>query len=329
MTLSHPEMAGSTRAESSIADQRIGYVGLGNMGGPLARRLHKTVPIHVYDLSEGATERLRALGATSHRTLSELARCCNTILLCLPTSEHVREAIFGQDGIATTALPGTLIVDQTTGDPIATRAMAHDLSQRGIELIDAPVSGGPEGADAGTIAIIVGGTDAQFRRIAPILRAISPNVLHAGELGCGYVAKLANNLLFAATRLMTLEAVALAAKNGVAPRKMVEIMMASSSRNFFLEHAMVPCILTGALDGGFTLKLLHKDVRIATQLGLDSEVPMLLGNLVREFYQMCIAEVGAEAPANAAALVMDRLAGTQIVPSKDATNSTPAGKAGG
>jgi 3-hydroxyisobutyrate dehydrogenase len=298
------------------ADARIGYLGLGNMGGPLARRLQQSVPLQVHDLSEAAVERLCALGATPQRNAADLARHCDTILLCLPTTAHVRQAIFGPDGIATTARPGTMILDQTTGDPVASRTIAEELRPRGIEMIDAPVSGGPEGAEAGTIAILVGATETQFARAAPVLRGISPNVIHAGDFGCGYVAKLANNLLFAATRLMTLEAVALAAKNGVAPRRMVEIMMKGSSRNFFMEHAMVPRILSGQLDGGFSLALLHKDVRIATQLGLSSEVPLLLGNLVREFYQLCIAEVGSDAPANAAALVIDRIAGTQIVPGK-------------
>ena len=294
----------------------IGYVGLGNMGGPLARRLQGSMTLQVYDLSDVAMEGLRQLGATPHAHIADLARCCDIILLCLPTTEHVRQAILGEGGIASTARPGTLIIDQTSGDPVASRVLRDELLARGIDFIDAPVSGGPEGAVAGTIAILVGGTAAQFDRAAAVLRGISPNVVHAGEFGCGYVAKLANNLLFAATRLMTLEAVALAAKNGVEPRRMVEIMLKGSSRNFFMEHAMVPRILSGQLDGGFSLKLLHKDVRLATQLGLASDVPLLLGNLVREFYQLCIAEVGADAPANAAALVIDRIAGTGIVPTR-------------
>ena len=143
-----------------------------------------------------------------------------------------------------------------------------------------------------------------------------PNVFHAGDFGTGYVAKLANNLLFAGQRLMTLEAVAMAAKNGLEPAKAVEILMAGSSRNFFLEHTMLPRILTGQLNSGFTLGLSHKDVRLATELGIASEVPMLFGNLVREFYQMCINEHGRDAQVNAAALVMDRLAGTRVVPAK-------------
>jgi 3-hydroxyisobutyrate dehydrogenase len=292
----------------------IGYIGLGNMGGPLARRLQLHHPLLVHDRDEAAMWRLVEAGATACPDATDLAARCDTILLCLPTSAHVRDALFGERGIAAAARPGTIIVDQTTGDPAAIRAMATELAPRGVEIVDAPVSGGPEGAEAGTIAIMVGAMPAQFARIEPVLRAISPNIFHAGALGAGYVAKLANNLLFAATRLMTLEAVALASKNGVDPHKAVEIMRAGSSRNFFLEHTMVPRILTGKLDSGFTLGLVHKDVRLATQVGLDSGVTLFLGNLVREIYQLCLNEMGPDAQVNTAALVMDRLAGTHLVP---------------
>ena len=137
---------------------KIGYVGLGSMGGALARRLLLAHPLHVHDVNATAAQRMSNLGAKPCASGSELAVECDTILLCLPTSAEVRTAIFGPTGLAATARQGTLIVDQTTGDPTATRAMAAELAPDGIDLIDAPVSGGPRGADAGTIAIMVGAT---------------------------------------------------------------------------------------------------------------------------------------------------------------------------
>ena len=233
-------------------------------------------------------------------------------MLCLPTSDQVRTVIFGADGLASAAKKGTLIVDQTTGDPIATRAMAAELAGRGLELIDAPVSGGARGADAGTIAIIVGAAPAQYARIEPILHAISPNVFHAGGVGSGDVMKLVNNTLSAANRLVGLEGMALAVKNGIEPKKALEIILASSGRNLWLQTFMSR-VLSGDLHSGFALGLSYKDVRLATQLGVDSDVPMFFGNLVREFYQMCINEMGHDAQVNTAALVMDRIAKTQMV----------------
>jgi 3-hydroxyisobutyrate dehydrogenase len=291
----------------------IGYVGLGNMGSALARRLLLRHPLIVYDQNANAVQRLVDKGAIASPSLADIGSRCDIILLCLPTSKEVREVIFGDGGLKASARHGTLIVDQTTGDPIATRAMAAELVERGIELIDAPVSGGPRGADAGTIAIIVGASVAQFARVEPIVTAISPNVFHAGGVGSGDVMKLANNMLSAVNRVAGLEAMALSVKNGIEPKRAAEIILASSGRNFWLEHFIMR-VLDGDITSGFTLGLSYKDVRLATQLGVDSDVPMFFGNLVREYYQMCINEMGRDAQVNTAALVMDRIAGTKMVP---------------
>ena len=293
---------------------QVGYIGLGNMGAPLARRLLGQGNLIVHDLNRTAVAGLRDAGAVGADTAADLARRCDVVVLCLPTTDDVVDLIFGADGIAAAARPGTLFVDQTTGDPVKMREMAPKLAQLGLEIIDAPVSGGPEGAVAGTIAILVGGTKGQYNRVTPVLEHISPNHMHVGAFGAGYVAKLANNLLFAAQRLMTLEVVAMAAKNGLAPEVAVDVLMAGSARNFFLDHTMKPRILTGKLTSGFTLGLSHKDVRLATELAGASGVPMPLGNQVREIYAEGIAEFGAEAQVNVMALLMDRLAGTSVVP---------------
>ena len=292
----------------------IGYVGLGNMGGALARRLQLTHPLRVYDRDPTCVQRLVDCGATRADSLGAIGAACEVIVLCLPTSEQVRSALLGPDGIGAHAKPGTLIVDQTSGDPTVTRAIAAELAQRGIDMVDAPVSGGPAGADAGTIAIMVGAAPALFERLAPILQAISPNVFHAGDIGCGHVVKLANNLLSAGTRLMTLEAMALAVKNGVEGEKALDIMMASGGRNFWMEKYMANYILTGKLKAAFALGLLHKDVRLACQLGQDSGMPMLFGNLAKDFYQMALNEYSFESPVNVVALTMDRITGSHVVP---------------
>ncbi|MDM0021805.1 NAD(P)-dependent oxidoreductase [Variovorax saccharolyticus] len=294
----------------------IGYVGLGNMGGALARRLQLTHALHVYDQNAEAVQRLVDKGATASASLAVLASGCDLIFLCLPTSAHVRSVIFGADGLASSARRGTVFVDQTTGDPTVTRALAEELAAIGMGIIDAPVSGGPFGADAGTIAIMVGATPEQFELVEPVLKAISPNYFLAGGTGTGHVAKIVNNLLAGSQRLFSLEAVALAVKNGIAPQKAVEIIMAGSGRNFFVEKFMASHILTGKLGSGFTVGLLHKDIRLACQLGADSGVTLYFANLVKEFYQMTVNEMGADAQVNEVALLIDRLSGTQVVPAE-------------
>lgn len=284
------------------------------MGGALARRLLLQHSLTVYDLNTAAVERMTEQGATPCATLAELASHCDVIMMCLPTSDHVRAALFGPNGLASTAKTGTLIVDQTTGDPIATRALAAELAKLEIELIDAPVSGGAQGAEAGTIAIMVGAEPTQFERIVPVLHAISTNVFHAGGVGSGQVIKLVNNMLSGAQRLLTFEGIALAAKNGIEPQKACEILLAGGAKNVFIEKFMAPHVIHGRLASGFTVGLMHKDIRLACQLGNDSGVPMFFGNLTREFYQMCINELGYDAQVHSAALVVDRISGTTVVP---------------
>jgi len=292
---------------------KIGYIGLGSMGGRLAARLLHSHDLYVYDRDPAAVAAQIERGAKACASAAELAAACDVVLLCLPTSDHVRTVLFGDGGLAAAARPGTLIVDQTSGDPVQTRQLAAELAELGIDMADAPVSGGPAGADAGTIAIMVGGSDERFAQLRPILEPISPNIFHAGPIGAGHVVKAANNMLSAVNRMVSLEALALVTKNGVDAHRALEIFLASSGRNFHLE-TFVAEILAGKLDSGFTLGLMHKDVKLACRLGVDSGTPLQLGDVVRNFYQMCVNEWGYDGEVNNAALLMDRLAASTVVP---------------
>lgn len=301
---------------------QIGYVGLGNMGGALATRLQKSRSLLVFDRDAQAVARLVSTGARRAESLDEVAAACDVVMLCLPTSDHVRQVLFGDGsdtGLADLAKPGAIFIDQTSGDPLATRGMAEGLSKRGMDLLDAPVSGGIAGAEAGTIAIMVGAERELFDRVRPVFDDISSNVFYAGGVGNGHVIKLVNNLLSGAQRLLTLEAMALAAKNGVDPKAAHAILMAGGGRNAYIEKILGPRVLEGDLNPGFTLGLAHKDVRLACELARASEVPAFFGGLTRELYQLCIAENGAQAQVDTAALLIDRWAGTAVVPRRDET----------
>lgn len=293
----------------------IGYIGLGEMGGALAERLLLRHELHVFDLNPEAVARLSAKGGKPCASLKALAEQCRTIFICLPTSAHVRAVIFGENGLAPHLEAGTLIIDQTTGDPVTTRTIGEELARKQVTLIDAPVSGGADGAKAGTISIMVGAEQSDFDVAQPLLAAISPNIFHCGKVGTGHVMKLVNNMLSGGQRLMTMESVALAAKNGIDPARAVEVLLAGGARNSFLERAMGPQLVKGNLGAQFSLGLMHKDLRFACQLGVDSSVPLFYGNLTRELYQMCANERGIGDKVNSAALVFDRLAGTKVVPS--------------
>jgi 3-hydroxyisobutyrate dehydrogenase len=291
----------------------IGYIGLGAMGSALATRLQQSHGLRVFDLHREAMQRLVACGARACASARELGAECDVVLVCLPTSSHVRALLDGPEGLAAGLRSGSLVIDQTTGDPAVTRELAAALAARGIALVDAPVSGGAAGARAGTIAIMVGGSDEDCARAVPVLQAISPNVLRAGEVGAGHVMKLVNNVLSASQRLASMEALTLAARNGIEPQRACQILLAGGARNAFIEKSM-PAILQGDLAPGFTLALMHKDVRLACDLAASSGVPLFYGNLTREMLQMSISELGAQAQVNEPALMFDRLAGTQVVP---------------
>ncbi len=290
----------------------LGYVGLGNMGGALARRLLRQHRMRVFDLRPDAMAGLAELGATPTQNPRMLAEQCDLVMTCLPTSDHVRAATFGPDGLAAGLKPGALIADMTTGDPNATRAMAAELAGQAITLFDAPVSGGPHGAGAGTIAIMVGAPDALYARVKPVFEVISPNVFHCGGIGAGHVMKLVNNIIAAGVRTLTFEAVAMGVKNGLSLEKCAEVLAKGSARSYSTEITL-PRLASGDLLANFTLGLMHKDIRLACQLGIDSGAPMPVANLVRELFQMALNTQGPGEDVNMLIRLIERNAGVRVV----------------
>lgn len=292
----------------------LGYLGVGNMGGALARRLVGKFPLTVFDLSGEAVRGMVDVGATAAGSTRALAEASDIVLTCLPTTGHLHEAVLGPGGLAEGLRPGTMIIDQTTGDPGETKLIAEALAPRSIELVDAPVSGGPPGAAAGTIAVMVGASEEQFQRIKPILDAISVNVFHAGPAGSGHVMKLVNNMLSSASRLLSYEMIALAVKNGVDAKTAVSIIQKGSGRNYHLETTIPQHVLTGKFFQGFTVGLMFKDVALATKLGRDSGVPMSFSNLAHAWYQASINRWGPDEPVNMPAIMFQEMAGVEFVP---------------
>jgi 3-hydroxyisobutyrate dehydrogenase len=300
---------------------RVGYIGLGDMGGALASRLAGQRPLTIYDLNPAAVSAVVEQGGLAAPDLTSLAASADVVLICLPTSEHVRRVVGGPGGLAELLPAGSLVIDQTTGDPRVTRELAELLSERGITLVDAPVSGGPAGALAGTIAIMVGAAGDNFRMVQPLLAEISPNVFHAGPLGSGHAMKVINNLVSCAQRLLSWEALTLAAKLGVDPQDALRILQAGGARNAYLEQ-QAPKILGGEPSAAFTLQLAHKDVRLAAELGSDAGMPTFFASLAKDLYQLCMNEVGPESGCDHSGRVFDRMAGTRVVP----LTESPAGR---
>ena len=289
----------------------LGYVGLGAMGGALARRLMLSHKLRVLDLRPEAVGDFTANGAVPAQDGASLARESDIVLLCLPRSTDVREAIFGPGGIAEGLSPGKIIVDQTTGDPDETRAMAAELAEIGVAMLDAPVSGGPSGADAGTIAIMVGGPAETFGVVRPYFESISPNVVHCGGIGNGHVVKLVNNTIAACNRLGMLEAVAMGRKYGLSLETMNEVINKSSGRSGATERVL-PAMIEGTFSSNFALGLMLKDVSLATELGMKCGAPMFLHGIVRGLLQNGLHRCGADVNLDEMISVIEGMADTRF-----------------
>jgi len=292
---------------------QLGYVGLGNMGAALARRLLRKHKLRLFDLRPQTMAALADLGGIACQSPRALAAECDLVLTCLPTSKEVHDVVFAADGLAAGLKKGGIIADMTTGDPNATRGMANQLAGTGITLVDAPVSGGPHGADAGTIAIMVGAPAEVYADLQPIFETISPNVFHCGGVGTGHTMKLVNNVVAASVRVATFEAVTMGIKAGLSLETCARVLAKGSARSYTTEITL-PKFVKGELKTNFTLGLMHKDVRLATELGLASAAPMPVCNLVREIFQIALNEKGADADVNSLVHVHERLAQVEFAP---------------
>jgi 3-hydroxyisobutyrate dehydrogenase len=276
---------------------RFGYIGLGNMGGAIAKRMILKHDIIVFDLSDKLMEDFSKLGAVPATSIAEVGGSADVIFLCLPTSNEVRDVILEQSGLLSSMKSG-VICDMTTGDPVLTREIAKKMPTN-ITLIDAPVSGGPGGATAGTLAIMVGGLDNAVGLAMPALEAVSPNIFRTGDVGTAQVMKLANNMLNATNRLATFEALSLATKNGIDPDLCAEILNKSSGKNYATDITLPRYVLPNDQPiQGFTLGLMHKDIRQAAELGIATGVTLPVINAAREVYHSAVNERGGHEDVN-------------------------------
>ncbi|MGF3025688.1 NAD(P)-dependent oxidoreductase [Methylobacterium aquaticum] len=280
---------GSGRRSGRPSDMHtIGVVGLGNMGRGMALSLRRGgFEVVGYDPAPAARAAIEADGITVAEGLPALWRDCDAVVLSLPTPEVVEAVLLGADGPLSRAQEtGLLIVDTSTSDPAVTRRIAAALEPAGIDLIDAPVSGGPKGAHAATLTMVLGGSDVALARAEPVLAAMSATRVHVGGVGAGHVTKLANNLLCAAHLITAAEAVRMAKEAGVEPARLLAGINAGSGRSGVTQVNFPTWVLNGAFDSGFTMKLMRKDVRLAESLigalALDLPLSAQVGQLWRE-----------------------------------------------
>jgi 3-hydroxyisobutyrate dehydrogenase len=252
----------------------VAFAGLGAIGRPMAAHLARRYELVVFNRTQSRArdfaDRHPARVAATPRQAAEGAE---VILTCLPTSREVEALLEGEDGLWNGLKSGALFLDCTSGDPATSRRLATRLAERQVAFADAPVSGGTNGAEAGTLTIMVGADDATFGRARPVLTAFGKRIEHMGPVGTGHAVKAVNNALLAVNILALGEGLAGLVKAGVSARQAVEVLNASSGRSFVSEALVPERVLTGTWPRTFRLGLLHKDVAIAGDLLAEMNLP--------------------------------------------------------
>jgi 3-hydroxyisobutyrate dehydrogenase len=272
---------------------KIGFIGLGHMGNPMARNLIKAGhSLKVFDIAPALVKALTDLGAEATTSAAKCAQGVDVVITMLPSSPHVRSVYQGEPSIIASAAPGTLLIDCSTVDPHTARDVAMDARAKSLAMVDAPVSGGTGGAEAGTLTFMVGGEVADFERAKPILQAMGKNIVHCGGAGNGQVAKICNNMMLAIEMIATAEGMSLAAKLGMDPKVFASIANTSSGRCWSSDtYNPYPGVIESApanrgYTGGFGADLMLKDLTLVTDAAKAAKQPVVLGAAAQQLYQM-------------------------------------------
>jgi 3-hydroxyisobutyrate dehydrogenase len=259
---------------------RVGVVGLGTIGGAMATNLARAgFPLVAWNRTPGRTGEVEALGATVAPSPGALAAAVDIVLACVSDTPDVEEVLLGPVGVLMGAAPGTLVIDASTIDPAATRTMAARLAERGIDFIDAPVTGGSEGARAATLAILVGGDPAHVERARPVLATIGRTITHVGPVGAGQAAKAINQVILAGTYAGVAEGLVLAARAGLDPAQVAEALGGGAAQSWVLANRSERMIADD-YPLGFRVSLHLKDLRIALELARRAGMTLPVAELV-------------------------------------------------
>jgi 3-hydroxyisobutyrate dehydrogenase len=253
---------------------RVGFIGLGNMGAPMASHLAGAgFALTVSDTAPGVVERFVAAHPGSAAAAGRQSfATAEALILMLPTSEIVENVLEG-DGVADALPPGCLVIDMSSSEPLRTRALAARLQSRGLSMLDAPVSGGVRGARAASLSVLAGGAQEDLTRATPLLSAMAGTIIRVGDIGSGHAAKALNNLVSAATMSVTVEALVIAEAFGISADTMTKVLNSSSGRSNTSENKVAQFMTSGRFDSGFSLPLMAKDVGLAIGLARALDRP--------------------------------------------------------
>lgn len=276
---------------------RIGFIGVGNMGGPMARNLVKAGhALAAYDVVRGNLESVVGAGARGADSIRAAIADAEIVITMLPSSPHVRSVYFGDDGVLAAVGRGVILVDSSTIDPHTAREVAARAAGQGNPMADAPVSGGTNGAEAGTLTFMVGATEELFARIEPVLAPMGKKIVRCGDSGTGQVAKICNNLVLAISMIGVAEAMSLGVALGIDPGVLAGIVNSSSGRCWSSDsYNPFPGVMANVpaargYTGGFGADLMLKDLGLATDAAKQARQPVVLGAAAEQLYRLFSAQ---------------------------------------
>ncbi len=274
---------------------KIGFIGLGNMGQPMAHNLIKAGhAVSGFDVNRDAVDKLAAAGGAPMHQIGDACQDAEVVITMLPAGKHVRDVYFGEGGVLEAALAGTLLIDSSTIDVETARDVAHVADGKGFEMIDAPVSGGVAGAQAATLTFMVGGPEAAFERARPVLEAMGKTIVHAGGPGNGQAAKICNNMILGASMIVVSEAFLLAEKLGLDAQKLFDISSKSSGQCWSMtSYCPVPGPVPSSpanrdYQAGFTAAMMLKDLKLAQAAARATRATTPLGAGAAAVYEQFV-----------------------------------------
>jgi 2-hydroxy-3-oxopropionate reductase len=290
----------------------LGFIGLGIMGKPMAGHLVKAGHrVQVYDLNPEPLRELSAKGAVACRSSKEVAEKSDIIVLMVPDTPDVEQVLFGREGVAEGVKKGSVVVDMSSISPIATKEFSKKLQGLGVEMLDAPVSGGQVGAENATLSIMVGGKPEIFEKIKPFFEILGKNIVHIGNHGDGQTCKVANQIVVALTIEAVSEALVFASKAGADPRKVREALLGGFAQSRILDlHG--ERIISRSFKPGFRIQLHRKDLNLALQAARQLGVSLPNTALTQELFNAVVAQEGDQLDHSAMVLALEKLANHKV-----------------
>jgi 2-hydroxymethylglutarate dehydrogenase len=291
---------------------KIGFIGIGQMGRHMSRRiLERGYQLTVHDINKEAAAPLIKMGADWANNPAGVAQECHVVITSLPKPQDVEQVVYNKDGLMQGWRSGDIYIDMSTNSPTTIRKIAADVKVKGVSVLDAPVSGGVKGAEAGTLAIMVGGEAAALEKVRKVLETMGQRIFAVGGVGCGNIAKLVNNLISLVCNSASAEGFALGVKAGIDPDVLLEIIKVSTGDNWCARQ-YPGTTFKGNFEPGFKIALAYKDINLALALGKENGVPLPVGESVKKDLEDTITEGWQDKGVDAVILPLEKAAGVQV-----------------